>query len=59
MLFNDKMTYPEALKVLYTAIEGKSKKEIAKIRSEFKSVIPEITKRELQGPPALTSYKID
>lgn len=58
MLFNKNMTYPEALKTFFSAIEGKSTKEIEVIRDEFKRTIPEITKNELSGPPCLTSYNI-
>ena len=40
MLFNPKMTYPEALKVLYSAVDGKTKEEIESIREEFRAIIP-------------------
>lgn len=58
MTFNENMSYPEALKVFYTAINGKSKEEIAQLRKELDGVMPAITEKELSGPPALTSYQI-
>ena len=58
MLFNKDMTYIEALNTLYTAVEGKSKEEIAEICKEYQEIIPEITEKELDGAPVLTSYQI-
>lgn len=59
MLFNAAMTYPEAIKIFFTAVEGKSKEEIASIKEEFNKVLPNITEKELGGAPAMTSYKIN
>ena len=58
MLFEKTMTYPEALKAFFLAIEGKTPKEIKAIQNEFEKVIPEITKNELSGSSFLTSYTI-
>lgn len=57
--FNKNMSYPEALKFFYTAIDGKSKEEIAQLREELDSVMPAIIEKELSGPPSLTSYPIN
>ena len=57
MMFNKNMTYPEALKKLFEATEGKPKEEADAIREEYKKVIPAIVKKELEGS-RLTSYAI-
>lgn len=58
MLFSEDMTYPEALKTFFKAIEGKTKAEIAQIQSEFDKIIPALVDREIDGSPRLTSYKV-
>lgn len=57
-LFSGKMTYPEALKVFFTESEGKTEQEIEQLRRDFNAVLPEITRREFEGGPCLTSYRI-
>ena len=56
MLFTKDMTYPEAVKALFRAIEGKSDKEREEIYAEYKKIVPEITKNELKEPAYLTGY---
>ena len=56
MIFEENMTYPEALKVFFRATDGKSKKEIEQIQSEFKKIISVIVNREIDGSPKLTNH---
>ena len=57
-MFNAEMTREEAWTTLFSSIDGKSEDEVEKIKEEYYKVIPEIIKKELDGPTtAMTSYK--
>lgn len=56
MYFNENMTSAEALKVLCNVIDGKTEREVKEIRAEYEKYNPEITKREMNGKPCMTSY---
>lgn len=59
MFFSEDMTYPQAVKALFQALENKSDSEKQKIIDEYNKIIPEITKRELkQAEGFLTSYTL-
>lgn len=47
-LFNENMTSHEARLTLFSAVEGKSKEEIEKIKAEYFAVSDKITDRELE-----------
>ena len=58
-MFREDMTPEEAWKTLYTAIKRDTpKEERDRIMEEYKKVVPAIVKKELSGPPAMTSYRI-
>lgn len=46
--FHENMTYSEARRVLFTAVEGKSPEEIEELKKAYAAVLPVITKRELR-----------
>lgn len=46
--FNANMTSDEARTVLFTAVEGKTKKEIEEIKAEYSKVSSVIMKREFK-----------
>ena len=46
-LFNARMSSAEARRVLFAAVDGKSKKEIEEIKKEYSSVSKVIRRREL------------
>ncbi len=56
MLFSKDMTYPEAVKALFKATEGKTEEEKRAIMEEYKKILPEITDRELKEPACMTGY---
>ena len=56
MLFDDNMTWPEAMSVLWKELEGKSKEDQEKILQEYKKYISVATAKELDGSNTLTAY---
>lgn len=57
-IFNDNMTYIEASRAFFEAIEGKTEEEISIIKKEFEKIIPSITKKELDGSFSLSNNRI-
>ena len=59
--FNENMTYPEALTVLFTlGDQVTDPQEREQIKADYAAIIPAITTRELSvGADVLTSYPID
>lgn len=57
MLFTKDMTYPQAVKALFQAMENKTESEKKGIIDEYKKTIPDITKNEIERDEGyLTSY---
>lgn len=54
-IFNDNMTYTEASRVFFEAVEGRSEGEISIIKRDFEKILPAITKKELDGSFSLTN----
>ena len=47
-LFNENMTYAQARMAFFQAVRGRTKVEIEIIKQEYRSIIPIITKREIE-----------
>lgn len=45
-LFNENMSSSEARIVFLSSVDGKTKKEIAKLQEDYMAVLPVISKRE-------------
>lgn len=59
MIFTKDMTYPEALMLLYTEVDGKTEEERKQLLEDFKSISRAITKKESEDDDGyLTSYAI-
>ncbi len=50
-LFSEDMSYPEAQRIFFSAVEGKTKEEIEQIKKAYSKVVPVITKREMTENP--------
>ena len=50
-LFNSNMTYPEAQKVFFGSVIGKSEAERTRIKNEYRAILPELTRKELSSKP--------
>ena len=58
-LFNERMTYPEAQKVFFSSLDGKTGNEIENIKKEYAEILPAIIERELrENEGVMTSYQL-
>lgn len=58
-IFNTNMTYAEAQRTFFDEAIGKSTAEKAKIKAEYRKVVPVILERELtEHPNRMTSHPL-